>query len=455
MRIFGLTITREKAAPPVPVTDRSGAWHRVYESFTGAWQKNVTVDIASVQTYHAIYACMTLIASDIAKLRVMLVQRENSGIWAEVENPAYSPVLRKPNRYQNRIQFWENWVLSKLAKGNTYVLKERDSRNVVKALYIMDPARVTPMVADDGSVFYQLRADNLSGTKLDVMVPASEVIHDRWNCLYHPLIGTSPIIACGVAATQGMAIQNNQTHFFNNRSMPGGILTAPGTIDDTTAARLKTAWETNYGGENAGKVAVLGDGLKFEAMAMTAQESQAIEQLKWTAEVACSVFHVPAYKIGAAPVPANSNVQALNLEYYSQALQRLIEDAELCLDEGLAMANNIGTEFDVENLLRMDSVSQIDYLAKASGIMKIDEQRKRLNLAPLATGGDTVYLQEQNYSVEALAKRDAKEDPWGSDKPTEPTPLPQPEPLALPSPEKAFDPDRVAKTVALFKRKAA
>lgn len=447
MKIFGLTISRQKAAMPAPVSENRGGWYRIYESFTGAWQRNVTVDRDSVLTYHAVYACMTLIASDIAKLRVLLVQKDGDGIWTEVANPAYSPVLRKPNRYQNRIQFWENWILSKLARGNTYVLKERDSRGVVKALYILDPNRVTPMVADDGSVFYQLRSDNMAALAQDAMVPASEIIHDRWNCLYHPLIGTSPIVACGVSATQGMAIQNNQTHFFNNRSMPGGILTAPGNIEDNTAERLKAAWETNYSGSNSGKVAVLGDALKFEPMAMTSEESQVIDQLKWTAEVVCAVFHVPAYKIGAGSIPANSNVQSLNLEYYSQALQRLIEDAELCLDEGLGMAENIGTEFDIDNLLRMDSVSQIDFLDKATGIMKLDEQRKRLNLRPLKTGGDTVYLQQQNYSVEALAKRDAQEDPFGTAPKPEPTPLPQPEPLALPAPEKAFDPAKAAKAI--------
>jgi HK97 family phage portal protein len=448
MKIFGLTITRtqQKAGIPVPVTDNRGGWFRIFESFTGAWQKNVTVDFNSVLTFHAIYACITLIASDIAKLRVMYVQRDDNGIWTETTNSAYSPVLRKPNRFQNRIQFWENWLLSKLTRGNTYVIKERDSRGVVKALYVLDPNRVTPMMTDDGSVYYQLRADNVSGIKQDVLVPASEIIHDRWNCLYHPLIGTSPIVACGIAATQGMAIQNNQTNFFNNRSQPGGILTAPGAISDETAARLKTAWETNYTGENSGKVAVLGDGLKFEPMAMTSQESQVIEQLKWTAEVASSVFHVPPYKIGVGEIPANTTVQSLNLEYFSQALQRLIEDAELCLDEGLGMSEGTGTEFDIDNLLRMDSVSQIDFLDKATGIMKLDEQRKRLNLPPLPAGGDTVYLQQQNFSVEALAKRDAKEDPFGTGKQA-PTQLPQPEPKQLPPPEKAFDPARAAKAI--------
>ena len=36
-------------------------------------------------------------------------------------------------------------------------------RGVVVKLYLLDPCRVQPLVADDGSIFYQLNSDNLSG----------------------------------------------------------------------------------------------------------------------------------------------------------------------------------------------------------------------------------------------------------------------------------------------------
>lgn len=430
---FGLTITRQKAVPPASATavaeNRGGWYNLIRESFTGAWQQNITVDYNSVLSYNAVYACITLIASDISKLCVELVQEDDDGIWTETDSPAYSPVLRKPNRYQNRIQFWEGWILSKLMRGNTYVLKQRDNRQVVTALYVLDPNRVKVLVADDGSVWYQLGSDNLSAIGEAITVPASEIIHDRFNCLFHPLVGTSPIFAAGVAATQGLAIQNNSATFFGNKSQPGGVLTAPGAISDETAARLKDAWETKFSGENAGKVAVLGDGLTYERMALTAEESQLIDQLKWTAEVVCSVFHVPPYKIGVGQMPTNNNVQALNVEYYSQCLQSLIEAAELCLDEGLGIGEGVpiggkiyGTQFDIDNLLRMDSVSQMEVLEKGAGIMEIDEMRARLGLKK-TEGGNAVYLQQQNYSLPALAKRDASDDPFGTASAPDPTPI--------------------------------
>lgn len=59
-------------------------------------------------------------------------------------SPSFSPVIKRPNHYQNRIQFYETWVLSKLTSGNTYVLKIRDGRGVVIKMFGPDPRRVVP-----------------------------------------------------------------------------------------------------------------------------------------------------------------------------------------------------------------------------------------------------------------------------------------------------------------------
>lgn len=435
MRLFGFEITRPKAAVGATTVPSGwlnglgmGGWFSVIgESCTGAWQRNIEIRTESVLTYHAVYSCITLIASDISKLRIRLVQQDDDGIWAEVkENSPFWPVLRKPNRYQNRIKFFEQWMVSKLIHGNTYVLKQRDQRNVVVALYVLDPLRTRPAVADDGSVWYDLGRDPLSQVDEDrIRVPASEIIHDVMVPLYHPLCGVSPLTACGLPAIQGLSIQNNSTKLFQNGAKPGGLLLAPAQISDKTAKDLKEYWDNNFTGTNAGKIAVLGDGLKFESLSVNAVDSQLIEQLKWSAEVVCSCFHVPPYKIGVGQLPSYNNVQALNQEYYGQALQNPIECIELCLDEGLGLApdkiegKTYGTEFDIDDLLRMDSKTLAETEDKLKNIKTPDESRKRLNLPPVP-GGNAVYRQQQDFSLEALAKRDAKEDPFASKAPIEP-----------------------------------
>lgn len=407
MRFLGFDVTRSKSL--TPADDRRG-WRRVvFEAFAGAWQQNVEVKLEDCLAYHAVFSCMTLIASDVAKLRIKLVQQDRHGIWSETTNGAYSPVLRKPNTYQTRIQFVETYMLSKLARGNTYVLKGRDGRGVVTALHVLDPNRVKPLISDRGEVFYELNADTLAGIAGAVVVPAREIIHDRWNCIFHPLVGLSPIFANGLAATQGLKAQNSSATLFANNARPGGILTAPGRIQQETADRLKADWQTNYGGANTGKIAVLGDGLKYEAMSLSPKDAEIVQQQRWSAEVVCSTFHVPAYKVGVGQVPANSNVQSLNVEYYSQCLQGLIEAAELCLDEGLGIGEQykLGTEFDVDNLLRMDSATQVDVVQKSKGVLTLDEQRRKLDAGPVE-GGNTIYLQQQDHSLAAIAARDAQ-----------------------------------------------
>ncbi len=423
MKIFGLPIPFTSQKAMSPADGNRGWWPLIKESFPGAWQRNIEIKMDSVLSFHAVFACQTLIASDIAKLRVKLVQEDSDGIWKEVKRPAYSPVLRKPNGYQNRIQFFESWVLSKLQFGNTYALKARDGRGVVVALHILDPKRTKPLIADNGDVFYELSTDTLMGVQEQVIVPAREIIHDRFNCLFHPLVGLSPIFANGLAATQGLNIQTNAALFFKNGSMPGGVLLAPGHISDETASRLKESWETKFSGDNRGKIAVLGDGLKYEVMTSKATDSQMVEHLKWSAEVVCSTYHVPPYKIGLGQQPTHNNIQALNVEYYSQCLQVHLESIELCLDEGLSTGEGLGTEFDLDGLLRMDSGTQMDVLEKSKGKLTPNEQRKALNRPPVE-GGDTVYMQEQDHSLAWLARRDAQP----IEAPVPPTPDPEPEP---------------------------
>ena len=415
MITLGLSI-RESAAKSVNadlvthVPQRlDGGWiGAIREAFAGAWQRNITVDRQDVMTYGTVWACTTLIASDIAKLWVKLVERDDDGICTATENPAYSPVLRKPNRFSTWVKFIEHWILSKLTTGNTYVLKARDRRGVVTAMYVLDPHRVQVLVAPDGAVYYQLSTDYLSGLReTSVTVPATEIIHDICVPLYHPLVGVSPIHACGLAAMQGLNIQQQSARFFGRGLTLGGILTAPGAISEVTQKRLEAYWQENYSGEeNAGKIAVLGDGLKFEKMVMSAVDAQLIDQLKWTSENICACFHVPGYMVGIGAAPPYTDIQSINLQYYTQALQNHIENLETLLDEGLELKSPFHVELDLKALARMDEKTLVDITAKkvSAGLYSINEGRAEFDKKPVK-GGEEPLLQQQNWPLSELKNR--------------------------------------------------
>lgn len=428
-----MTVLRGKAAVGAVTSAEFGGGRGWYDiggdgPMLGSFQRDIHWRRHEVTANWSFYACATLIASDIGKLRPKLVEKA-ANTWQETDSPAFSPVLRKPNNFQTRQQFLEHWIISKLFSGNTYVLKERDDRKVVVRLYILDSRLVRPLVTPMGEVFYELNTDNLAGIKEYVIVPASEIIHDRVCPLFHPLVGISPIYACGLAAMQGLKIQQNAARFFQNASRPVGILTTAGELSDPLAKQYGAEWNRAYGGENTGKTAVLGNGLSYTPISQNAIDSQLVEQLKVTAEMVCADLHVPSFKIGAGGIPAGQKVEDLNQIYYSDCLQVHLEAIENLLDDGLGLTapiagRQLGVEFELDDLMKMDSATMIAALnlAVGGGWMKPNEARARRGLLPVK-GGDTPYLQQQNFALAALAKRDALPNPFVLDKPT-PNPTP-------------------------------
>jgi HK97 family phage portal protein len=417
-----VTTIETRAQPPGPLQppmhDRGNWWWPIVrEPFTGAWQKNIGQQVDTVTSYFAVYACVSLIAGDMGKLRLRLLTETNDGIWQEAPSTAsaFWPVLRKPNHFQTRNQFIECWMNSKLLHGNTYVLKERDQRNVVARLYILDPVRTKPLVAPDGAVFYALHSDNLSGIPIEITIPASEIIHDRIGAPnFHPLCGVSPLYAAGLPVVQGLTIQQQSATFFQKGSRPGGVLSSPHEVTEQQALMYKTQWEQNFSGENAGRVAVVGNGMKYEPMGVPAEEAQLIEQLKWTAENVCSVFHVPPYMIGITAPPTYNNVEALQQVYYSQCLQVYLEAIEALLDDGLELGNDRSgiyrTDFDLDDLLRMDTATMIASIGNGmkASIFSPNEARAKFNMRPVR-GGEFPLAQQQNMTLEALAQFNEKQ----------------------------------------------
>jgi HK97 family phage portal protein len=441
LQVFGraLELTAKALAAPNGLDSTRGGWWPlvVREPYAGAWQQNVQGQRDLALAYSAVFACVTLIASDCGKLGLQFVERTDDDIWVTTYSPAFSPVLRKPNRYQTIAKFVEQWITSKLIWGNTYVLKQRDQRGVVVALYVLDPCRVKPLVAPDGGIYYELQRDDLSGDLAglavdSITVPAREIIHDTMICLFHPLMGVSPIFACGLAALQGLAIQNTSTNFFTKGSRPGALLTAPVGVTEEQLAAIKAKWLAANGPDNAGGVAAIAGDLKYTQVTMNAADAQLIEQLKWTAETVCSCYHVPPYMIGIGPPPPYANIEPLLQQYYSQCIQSLLTNFEMSLDEGLGIlaplsdGTQYGTEFDIDDLIWMDTATKTKAAGDSigGGGMSPDEaRRKYFGLGPV-TGGHTPYMQQQMFSLEALAQRDAQ-DPFAK-----PTPAPMAAPAA-------------------------
>lgn len=435
-------LSRRKMLGMSPVAGAwRSTWRLITEPFTGAWQRNIEESRGDLITYPTLYACVSRISSDIGKLPFSLRRRDRSDVWVEVPLDGRAAVLRKPNGFQTAAQFRESWVLSKLMHGNAYILKQRDASGAVAALYVLDAERVLPMVTDAGNVYYQLQTDKLAklpdGYPADnLIVPGSEVIHDRCMTIHHPLIGVPPLAAAHWPALKNMKIMRSATEFFANNAQPGGLLTAPAGMDPKDAEAVKDYWNKEFSGPHSGRVAIIGADMKFTPFAMKSIDAQMIEQMRYSDEQICQPYGIPPFKVGIGSIPSGLGVDGLNQLYYADALQTHIEHMEALLDDGLGIVAPLGIELDLDPLLRMDEAKRAEVETKLVGgkIKTPDEGRRRFNLPPTG-GGDTLWGQNQDYPLGMLADRTS----W--DPAMQPAPAPAP---VDPSPAALSEEDRQA-----------
>ena len=430
MKVFGINITRQKALDAVRGTWRN-AWRVISEPFAGSWQRNIEEKRGDLLTYPTLYACIMRISSDIGKLPFSLRTRDSNGVWTEVQNAAYDPVLRKPNGFQTPAQFREYWIITKLTQGNAYILKRRDERSVVIGLYVLDPEKVLPMVSDSGAVFYQLQTDKINSLPdgypaENLIVPASEIIHDRCMTIHHPLIGVPPLAAAHWPALKNMKIMRSATEFFANNAQPGGLLTAPAGMSEEDAKAVQDYWNKEFSEGKSGKVAIIGADMKFTPFAMKSIDAQMVEQMRYGDEQICQPFGIPPFKVGIGTIPAGLGVDGINLMYANDALQTHIQHMEDLLDDGLSIKRPLGVDLDTEPLLRMDESKKAEINTKlVGGMVKTpDEGRRPFNLAP-TPGGNTLWGQNQDYPLGMLADRKSW-DP-AMQQPTSPAPAPEPQ----------------------------
>lgn len=401
----------------IPPLSHTGYCH---EPFSGAWQANREC-FGPGGIFSAVYACIAIISGDVAKLQPRIRKRLPDGSKQDFDNHPAARVLFYPNSYQTRVDFWGQFMASCLFTGNTYVYLERDQRGVISGMHILDPRRVSVLIASDGSAFYRIGDQVLIDALGTDIMPARVIMHHRLLSLHHPLVGVTPLFAAGVSAATGQQIQANSQAFFANMSRPSGALMVPGKLDDATLARLKSEWDLNFRNGQMGRTAVLQGGMKWETLQINAVDAQLIEQLRWSVEDVARCFRVPSYMLADASKLSFKNAEQLARNYYSQTLQYHIESMEARIDKDFELAGDVYCEFDLEALLRMEFDARMTAYSTAinSGVLTINEVRRKEELPPMEGGSEPlVQMQYRPLSMAGEQPPSTSSPPPPSDPPS-------------------------------------
>lgn len=423
-----------------------GGWFTILEPYPGAWQKNdvhYEMNPGNAVTNATVFSCISRISGDVARLPLRLEQKlAGRNAWIEAEKQF--PILLKPNQHQTGYEFRERLMIQLLRYGNAYIKLERKN-NIVTAMNIVDASKVDVLVAPDGQLFYQLGQYNEAGITPNTAGVYNErdVCHIRINPLEcSQYIGISPIMAACNSGMMGETAKLLAGQMMRNASSPRTVINVPGAIDTTKLTEMRDLWVAGHQGSNFGKVGVLSDGCKFEVFQGALFDDSLISAMNAGDSQIAKCFGLSIGILDGNASSGNNvyNVSAEMARYLAHTLARyltLIEERlQLSLWAEFYNREDLRLKFNVSELLKADPVTALTMARDgvAGGIYTINEGRALQGLPPTAAG-DTVYLQQQNYSLEALAKRDQQANPFDPSSWVEPQqPEPQPEPV---EPEKA------------------
>nr|DAJ75424.1 MAG TPA: Portal [Caudoviricetes sp.] len=388
----GLFRARDK---PVNSTNGSG-----YRFFLGGSTAGKAVTEHSAMQMTAVYACVRILSEAIAGLPLHLYRyNDGGGKEKALDHPLYLLLHDEPNPEMSSFVFRETLMTHLLLWGNAYAQIIRNGKGEVVALYPLMPNRMTVDRDSQGQLYYSYQMTNSDAPTMPggtVILKPSDVLHVP-GLGFDGLVGYSPIAMAKNAIGLAIATEEYGAKFFANGATPGGLLEYPGTVKDPD--RVRESWNKGFSGsQNAGKVAILEEGMKYTPISIAPEQAQFLETRKFQINEIARIFRVPPHMVGDLEKSSFSNIEQQSLEFVKYTLDPWVVRWEQSIQRTLLTAEEkkqYFVKFNLEGLLRGDYQSRMNGYATArqNGWMSANDIRELENLdrIPASDGGD-LYL---------------------------------------------------------------
>lgn len=381
----GLFHSRDK-----PQNRVGGGWHFLFGGTTSGKAVN---ERTAMQT-SAVYACVRILSESVAVLPLHVYLNKPDGSKERTgDHPLQRLLHDEPNREMTSFVFRETLMAHLLLWGNAYAQIIRDGRGYPVAFYPMLPDRMVVDRDPNGELIYTYQSD-----KGQVKLRRDNILHIP-GLGFDGLIGYSPIAMAKNAVGLALATEDYGAAFFANGANPGGVLEHPGVIKPEQADRLRESWQSQFGGANAHKVAVLEEGLKFHQMSIPPEQAQFLETRKFQINEIARIFRVPPHMVGDLEKSSFSNIEQQSLEFVKYTLDPWVVRWEQSLMQSLLLPSEKATvsiRFNLDGLLRGDYQSRMQGYSVGiqNGFFSVNDVRslEDMNLLTEAEGGNVHVL---------------------------------------------------------------
>lgn len=369
-------------------------------SFNSIFPNSTTIDNDKALTLTAVWCAIRLLSESVSSLPCSVYTKQANGDKVEdTKNRIYDLIKYRPNRYQNKITFFEYIMMSICTDGNSYVQIVRDGSGRPSQLIPISPDTVD-VVINDGELFYQIDSVGI--------LDSTDVLHFK-TLTDNGIDGISPIDQCKKALSWALNLEEYGDTFFKNGAKPSSVLSTDRALSEQAIERLKNSFSNTYAKlKNSNSTIILEEGLSFTPISISPEQAQFLSSRQFSIEEVARIFNIPPHMLKDLSKSSFNNIEMQSQEFVTYTLMPYITRIENEMNYKLFRSNDVGKtfiEFNVNGLLRGDVKTRNEAYKTAitNGYMSINEVRQKENLNSIE-GGDKHFMQLNMTTIEKIGE---------------------------------------------------
>ena len=357
-------------------------------------QSGVKVSEKTALTYLTVFACVSLIAGDLARLPLILYKRrKDDGKDRATDHPLYDILHNVANNETTSFNWREAGQTHCLLWGNHFSFIERNKMGTIKGLWQMAEPSQVEMKRVGGRIVYKYK----NGEDQNVVRNRNEIFHVA-GFGFNGLYGKSMVTLAREAIGLGLATEQFGAKYFGEGTHPAGALEMDGYLGDKRDDYVKAFKKGYQGLGKSHSVMLLEGGAKYKPMTIPLEDAQFLQTRDHQKIEICGMYHVPPHKIAVHGQNSNyNNLEQENASYVDSCLMHWLVRWESAISHQLLTPaerkSGLFAEFLVDGLLRGDSKARAEYYSKmvGNGAMSPNDIRAKENQNPIE-GGDQYFI---------------------------------------------------------------
>jgi len=250
----------------------------------------IIVNEFSALNLPVVYACVGRISNPIGMFPVQVFRRGKNGAAEEdPKHPLNAILRRRPNPYMNARTLKKTGQAHALLWGNAYIEIQRNNRGEPIGLWPLLPWATNPERQAD-ELRYRTIIDGKS-----FMLPDYDVLHVM-DLSLDGYCGLSQIQLARSAVGLAQAAEKFGEKFFANDAKSGGFLLHPGKLGQKAFQNIADSFQEQQGGlDNAHRVKVLEEGMKYVATTIPPEDAQFLSTRTFQIGEIARIYNVPLF----------------------------------------------------------------------------------------------------------------------------------------------------------------